>query len=153
MKNTTLISTAITELHFCPMMLFGVGTLDRVGELTRRYGSKALLVTDKGVQEAGISDRVARGLSSAQVEMVLFDGVSPNPDSANVEAGLQAGSGHGIEVIVSVGGGSSHDCAKAIALVAANGGQIGDYEGVGLSAHPSLPIVAINTTAGSGAEM
>lgn len=153
MKTTPLIPSATSELHFCPMVLFGVGTLNRVGEVTHQYGSKALIVIDPGVQEAGIGDLVLQSLSNSRVATVLFNAISPNPDVDSVEAGLKAGSGQEIDVIVSVGGGSSHDCAKAIALVAANGGQIRDYEGVGRSTYPSLPIVAVNTTAGSGAEM
>jgi alcohol dehydrogenase len=141
------------ELYFCPYVLFGAGALEQVGDLARGFGSKALVVTDKGLVQAGIAQAVQRGLGRGGLETILFDGVSPNPSALDVQAGLQSGAGQGIELIVSVGGGSAHDCAKAIALVASNGGQIADYEGFGRSAHAALPVVAVNTTAGSGAEM
>ncbi|WP_446686326.1 iron-containing alcohol dehydrogenase [Paludibacterium denitrificans] len=60
---------------------------------------------------------------------------------------------NGCDCVISLGGGSPHDCAKGIALVATNGGHIGDYEGVDKSAKPQLPLIAINTTAGTASEM
>ena len=68
--------------------------------------------------------------------------MEPNPTVEQVEAGLDAGAERGIGVIVSVGGGSAHDCAKVIALVAANGGETRDYEGVDRSPHRALPLIA-----------
>ena len=141
------------DLHFIPEVLFGRGTLERVGSVTRGYGTNALLVTDAGLRASGLVDQVLRSLSAAGVETLVFDGVQPNPTVENVEAGLAAGAGRGIAAIVSVGGGSAHDCAKAIALVAANGGAVTDYEGFDRSPHRGLPLVAVNTTAGSGADV
>ncbi|WP_232466924.1 iron-containing alcohol dehydrogenase, partial [Alcaligenes faecalis] len=83
----------------------------------------------------------------------IFDKVQPNPTVGNVNAGLDALKAHGADLIVSLGGGSSHDCAKGVALVASNGGKIADYEGVDKSAKPQLPLLAINTTAGTASEM
>ena len=60
---------------------------------------------------------------------------------------------HQCDCVISLGGGSPHDCAKGIALVAANGGKIADYEGVDRSEQPQLPLIAINTTAGTASEM
>lgn len=67
--------------------------------------------------------------------------------------GLEILKGADCDFVISLGGGSPHDCAKGIALVASNGGKIGDYEGVDQSAKPQLPLVAINTTAGTASEM
>ena len=83
----------------------------------------------------------------------MFDGVNPNPTVSNVNAGLAKLKSAGADCIVSLGGGSSHDCAKGVALVATNGGKIEDYEGVDKSKKPQLPLIAINTTAGTASEM
>lgn len=84
---------------------------------------------------------------------MIFDGAKPNPSIANVEAGLVVLKQHDCDFVVSLGGGSLHDCAKGIALCATNGGHIRDYEGVDRSAKPQLPLVAINTTAGTASKM
>ncbi len=76
-----------------------------------------------------------------------------NPTVGNVEAGLELLRANDCDFVISLGGGSPHDCAKGIALVAANGGSIKDYEGLDQSTKPQLPLVAINTTAGTASEM
>ena len=77
----------------------------------------------------------------------------PNPTTENVAAGLKLLTENCCDSVISLGGGSPHDCAKGIALVATNGGNIRDYEGVDRSAKPLLPMIAINTTAGTASEM
>ncbi|HWP62629.1 MAG TPA: iron-containing alcohol dehydrogenase [Candidatus Binatia bacterium] len=146
-------STQTFEQPFPGWLVFGRGTLSRVGSLAARFGRGALVVTDPGLVRAGIVDTVVASLRTAGLATHVFDAVAPNPSVEQVEAGLAAGAGRGIEVIVSVGGGSAHDCAKAIALVAANGGQVGDYVGVDRSSSAAIPVVAVNTTAGSGADV
>lgn len=143
----------VAELHLPPIVHFGRGALAALGREARGFGDRALLVTDRGMPATGIVDQVARVLRDAGVEPRVFDGVEPNPTIAQVEAGLEAGAGQGIAVVVSVGGGSAHDCAKVIALVAANGGDVRDYEGFDRSPHRGLPLVCVNTTAGSGADV
>jgi alcohol dehydrogenase len=96
---------------------------------------------------------VADKLTAQGINTAIFDKVQPNPTVGNVNAGLDALKAHGADLIVSLGGGSSHDCAKGVALVASNGGKIADYEGVDKSAKPQLPLLAINTTAGTASEM
>jgi len=141
------------DLHFITQIVFGRGTLERVGTLTRGYGRRALVVTDPGLRGTGLVESVLGSLRSADVEVTVFDGVQPNPTIQNVEAGLAAGAGKDVSALVSVGGGSAHDCAKTIALVAANGGEVRDYEGFDRSPHRGVPLIAVNTTAGSGADV
>jgi len=143
----------VAELHLPPIVHFGRGALASLGPETRGFGDRALLVTDRGMAATGIVDQVVRVLRDAGVEPLVFDRVEPNPTIAQVEAGLEAGAGQAIRVIVSVGGGSAHDCAKVIALVATNGGEVRDFEGLDRSAHRGLPLVCVNTTAGSGADV
>lgn len=147
------IDGGIAELHLPPIVLFGRGALARLGPEARGFGDRAMLVTDRGMAATGIVDQVVRVLRDSGVDPLIFDGVEPNPTIAQVEAGLEAGAGREIRVIVSVGGGSAHDCAKVIALAAANGGEVRDFEGRDRSPHRGLPLICVNTTAGSGADV
>ncbi|MEN3032558.1 L-threonine dehydrogenase [Chromobacterium amazonense] len=144
-----------TSAFFIPSLnLMGAGCLQQAVETMRGHGfRRALIVTDQGLVKASLAGKVAQMLGEADIEPVIFDGVHPNPSCVNVNAGLSLLKEKKCDVVVSLGGGSPHDCAKAIALVAVNGGKIQDYEGVDRSAKPQLPLVAINTTAGTASEM
>ena len=98
-------------------------------------------------------DNVQKALEERNIFSVIYDGTQPNPTTENVAAGLKLLKENNCDSVISLGGGSPHDCAKGIALVAANGGDIRDYEGVDRSAKPQLPMIAINTTAGTASEM
>ncbi|WP_047258489.1 L-threonine dehydrogenase [Chromobacterium subtsugae] len=144
-----------TSAFFIPSLnLMGAGCLRQAIDAMRGHGfRRALIVTDQGLVKAGLAGKVADMLAAADIEPTVFDGVHPNPSCANVNAGLALLKEKRCDVVVSLGGGSPHDCAKGIALVAVNGGRIQDYEGVDRSAKPQLPLVAINTTAGTASEM
>ncbi|AOY01098.1 L-threonine dehydrogenase [Jeongeupia sp. USM3] len=144
-----------TTAFFIPNVnLMGAGCMSDAAKAVASYGyKKALIVTDKGLVSTGLVGQVAETLGQAGVASVVFDGTHPNPTTGNVEAGLKLLKDNGCDFVISLGGGSPHDCAKGIALVAANGGKIADYEGVDRSAKPQLPLVAINTTAGTASEM
>ncbi|ABV35869.1 iron-containing alcohol dehydrogenase [Shewanella sediminis HAW-EB3] len=126
---------------------------EAIGDIKTLGFKRALIVTDKPLVEIGLVGQVADKLGSAGIEVTIFDGVQPNPTSGNVEAGLELLKANDCDFVVSLGGGSPHDCAKGIALVATNGGSIKDYEGLDVSTKPQLPLVAINTTAGTASEM
>jgi len=145
----------MTSTFFMPAVnLMGSGALAEAMQAVKGLGfRKALIVTDGMLSKLGLAAKVAKLLNDQQIETVLFDGVQPNPTESNVRAGLALLSANRCDCVVSLGGGSSHDCAKGIALVATNGGKISDYEGVDRSAKPQLPLVAINTTAGTASEM
>jgi alcohol dehydrogenase class IV len=119
-----------------PEMVLGAGALTELPELVARAGGRrALVVTDAGLVAAGIAGRVADELRAGGVTTELYDGVSVNPSLADVSAGVSVLRGFGPAVVVALGGGSPIDASKAIALDA--GGP---------------PIVAVPTTAGTGAE-
>lgn len=133
--------------------LFGYGCLkDLKGELVRRNFKKALVVTDASLVKLGIAGQVTDVLKDAQMEFAVFDGVKPNPTVGNVDQGLAMLKAEGCDMIVSIGGGSAHDCAKAVSILASNGGRIQDYRGVDKSRISPLPLVAVNTTAGTASE-
>jgi alcohol dehydrogenase len=146
-------ATTVAELHLPPRVNFGRGALATLGPAARGYGDKALVVTDRGLAASNILRSVERSLGTAGVDSVIFDRVEPNPTVEQVEAALAAGAAHNAAVVISVGGGSAHDCAKTVALVGANGGEVRDFEGVDRSAHRSLPLICVNTTSGSGADV
>jgi len=145
----------MSSTFFIPAVnIMGSGCLDEAMVAIRNYAfRKALIVTDSGLAKAGVATQVAEKLAMQDIDSVIFDGAKPNPSIANVEAGLALLQASGCDFIVSLGGGSPHDCAKGIALCATNGGHIRDYEGVDQSSQPQLPLVAINTTAGTASEM
>ncbi|RTR34570.1 L-threonine dehydrogenase [Shewanella atlantica] len=126
---------------------------EAIGDIKTLGFKRALIVTDKPLVEIGLVGQVADKLGTAGIEVTVFDGVQPNPTSGNVESGLELLKANDCDFVVSLGGGSPHDCAKGIALVATNGGSIKDYEGLDVSTKPQLPLVAINTTAGTASEM
>jgi alcohol dehydrogenase len=134
---------------------FGRGTVRLLPELVREAGARRVfIVTDAGVVASGVIDRVSRALTGANVAVGVFDGVEPNPGTSSVERGSAALAAFGTAsaVVVPVGGGSSMDTAKAISLHAMNEGDV-----LALGYHlprvfPGLPLIAIPTTAGTGAE-
>lgn len=144
-----------TTTFFIPSVnIMGTGCISEAVATIRRHGLRRLLiVTDAGLARSGMAARIQQLLADADIQSTVFDGAKPNPTVANVEAGLAALKAADCDAIVSLGGGSPHDCAKGIALCATNGGHISDYEGVDRSTRPQLPLIAINTTAGTASEM
>ncbi|HNN33865.1 MAG TPA: L-threonine dehydrogenase [Ottowia sp.] len=143
-----------TAFFIPPVNLMGAGSLDDAVQAIRSYGfKKALVVTDAPLVGLGVARKICDLLAAQGVRSVVFDGVQPNPTTQNVTDGLRLLQDNACDFVISLGGGSPHDCAKGIALVAANGGSIQDYEGLDQSAKPQLPLVAINTTAGTASEM
>lgn len=137
-----------------PVTLMGVRCLEDTADYIQGMGfRKALIVSDKMLVEIGLINKVTNLLDQIAVRYEIFDGVQPNPTVRNVNEGLVALKEQECDFVISVGGGSPHDCAKAIALVATNGGSIQDYEGVNKSAKPCLPLIAINTTSGTASQM
>ncbi|ABB31286.1 iron-containing alcohol dehydrogenase [Geobacter metallireducens RCH3] len=134
--------------------LMGVGSSKETGAQVKALGArKALLVTDKGISAMGMADQIKQQVEAAGVAVVIFDGAEPNPTDTNVHDGVKVYQENGCDSIISLGGGSSHDCAKGVGLVIGNGGHIRDFEGVNKSTKPMPPFVAINTTAGTASEM
>jgi alcohol dehydrogenase len=145
----------MTSAFFIPTVnLMGAGCLKDATDSIQSQGfKKGLIVTDKILNQIGVVKQVQDLLTERDVETVVFDGTQPNPTIGNVNAGLTLLTDNECDFVISLGGGSPHDCAKGIALVASNGGKIADYEGVDQSAKPMMPLIAINTTAGTASEM
>jgi len=134
--------------------LMGVGCSKETGAQAKALGvTKLLIVTDAGLAKMGVADQIKGQLEAAGLQAVIFSGAEPNPTDTNVHDGVKVYVDNKCDGIVSLGGGSSHDCAKGVGLVIGNGGHIRDFEGVNKSTKPMPPFLAINTTAGTASEM
>ncbi|MFS0856603.1 iron-containing alcohol dehydrogenase [Paenibacillus taichungensis] len=137
-----------------PVNLMGRGCLHEAGKMIEKMGiRKALVVSDHRLISSGVAEQVLSILRKSGLDYVVYDEVQPNPTCQNVHDGLHVFQDHGCDAIISIGGGSPQDAAKAIGIVATNGGHIRDYEGLHQSKHKSVPLVAINTTAGTSSEV
>ncbi|MFV9506240.1 MAG: iron-containing alcohol dehydrogenase [Oscillochloridaceae bacterium umkhey_bin13] len=131
----------------------GSGAVEQVGELCRKRGwRKALIVTDKIMQNLGLVSKVEQLLDKAGMSSVVYAGVNSEPVVEYVQEGLAILKDGACDLVVAVGGGSPIDAAKAIAVMATNPGSIEQYKGIGKLNLPGLPLVAIPTTAGTGSE-
>ena len=141
--------------YFLPTRnVFGEGAVQEIGTLFGSlHASRAMIVTDKFLAQSGMAEKISGILAQSGIQSVVFDGAEPNPTDKNVEAGVAFFHNNHCDSIVSLGGGSSHDCAKGIGLVASNGGTIHDYEGVDRASQDVVPLMAINTTAGTASEI
>ncbi len=135
--------------------LMGIGAHKDLGaQIKSLGGKKPFICTDKGITKVGLTEQIAELIrKDAGVEPVIFDETIPNPTDKNVHDGLKIFKDKKCDMIISLGGGSSHDAGKGIGIVATNGGNIRNYEGVNKSTKPMPPFIAINTTAGTASEM
>jgi alcohol dehydrogenase len=141
------------DFHTPTRVMFGPGTVQRLGELACELGAtRALLVTDPGLKAAGHPQRAQRSLQEAGLEVHVFDDVEENPTSRHVSIGADFARPRCINLIVSVGGGSAMDCAKGINFLLTNGGAMADYKGFGRAKKPMLPSIGVPTTSGTGSE-
>lgn len=134
----------------------GAGCVSVVGERCKILGGKkALIVTDKFLRsmEGGAVELTVKYLTEAGIEVAYYDGVEPNPKDTNVREGLAIFKSEDCDMIVTVGGGSSHDCGKGIGIAATHKGDLYDYAGIETLTNALPPIVAVNTTAGTASEI
>ena len=139
--------------HLPVNLIFGAGAADLAGEQAALRGKRALLVTGgSSARRSGLYDRVTESLEKAGVGVVPFGRVEQNPLTTTAEAGADAAKRSGCDVVVGLGGGSVMDCAKAIAFLALNDGDISEYIYGRLTGDRALPLILIPTTCGTGSE-
>lgn len=142
------------RIYFPAINLIGPGAIKEIAvEIKKLELKKLLVVTDKMLQSIGVVRKVTDVLDADNIDYVVFDDVKPNPTTQNVYSGLDMYKSSGCDGILSIGGGSPQDAAKAIGILQTNGGKVPDYEGVGKSQKKSVPILAVNTTAGTASEV
>ena len=140
--------------YFLPVNIeFGSGKVAQAGELTKPYGKKALIVTGhSSAKKSGLYDKVKDSLKAEGIDSVLFDKVAQNPLTTTAAEGAAFAKDNGCDVVVAIGGGSIMDCAKAIAFLAVNDGDVSDYIFGKKASDTALPIILIPTTCGTGSE-
>ncbi|NLX35049.1 MAG: iron-containing alcohol dehydrogenase [Thermotogaceae bacterium] len=142
--------------YFLPTrIIFGCGTIGKVGQHSRRLGKKALIVTGRhSTKKTGLLDKVIGLLKEEGISSVVFDEIVPNPLSTSIDRGASIAVKERCDFIIGLGGGSPIDSSKLIALVAKDGGKCWDYTGAGGGRKPkaALPVIAIPTTHGTGTE-
>ncbi|MBE6926995.1 MAG: iron-containing alcohol dehydrogenase [Ruminococcaceae bacterium] len=120
--------------------------------LGRMNANRVLVVTDKGLIKSGTAGKITAVMDDAKINYVVYDGVEPNPSVRIVNEAFEFYKKNDCNVIIAVGGGSPIDVAKAVSILSANGGKIQDYNGYNKSKKRGTPIIAVNTTAGTGSE-
>lgn len=144
---------ALMKFH-APEIVFGAGSLAEAGFAAVRLGARRpFVVTDEGVAAASWPHEVVHYLEGAGLRPEVWSDVTPNPKDHEIAAGFNKYLASGADVIVGVGGGSVMDAAKGIAILAGNGGRIGNYEGVDQITRPIPPLLMIPSTSGSGADV
>ena len=140
--------------YFLPVNIqFGWNKVDSVADFVKPYGKKVLIVTGRtSAKKSGLYDRVVTKLDNAQINHVLFDEVDANPLTTTAIKGSELAKANGCEAIVAIGGGSIMDCAKGIAFMAVNDGDINDYIFNRKTSDNALPLIVIPTTCGTGSE-
>ncbi len=133
---------------------FGKGAITLLTEeLRKRNYHRALIVTDSFLYENGTAEKAGQAVLAAGIEYAIYYQVKPNPTTEVIGECIEAAKALAVDFLVAVGGGSAIDTCKAVSIVLANGGDVRDYEGEGKSARSGIPVVAINTTAGTGSEV
>ncbi|OJG09721.1 hypothetical protein RU94_GL001125 [Enterococcus asini] len=135
---------------------FGPGVIEKIGErATMLNMHKVMLVTDSFLRnlENGPVKQTEASLKAAGVDYVIFDGVEPNPKIRNVKAGVAQYQAEHCDGLITVGGGSAHDCGKGIGIVLTNGADVTKLAGIETLTEPLPPLMAVNTTAGTASEI
>ncbi len=137
-----------------PEIVFGIDSMVEAAHAAVRLGAlRPMLVTDPGLIEAGWADEMLSHLNGQCIEARVWSALTPNPKDHEIAAGYEMYAEQGCDVIVAVGGGSVIDAAKGVAILAANGGHILDYEGVDKAQMPIPPLVVVPSTSGTGADV
>ena len=140
--------------YFLPVNIqFGWNKVDSVADFVTPYGKKALIVTGRtSAKKSGLYDRVVAKLEAAHIDHVLFDQVDANPLTTTALEGAALAKSESCDVVIAIGGGSIMDCAKGIAFMAVNEGDINDYIFNRKTSDNALPLIVIPTTCGTGSE-
>ncbi|MFF2073464.1 iron-containing alcohol dehydrogenase [Kitasatospora sp. NPDC058162] len=143
----------VASLSLPRIMRVGRGAAAELGEVMAGLGlSRPLLVTDAFLVGTGAAERLTASLTGAGLDPRLFSDTVPDPTTDSLTAGLKALHEHRADSVIGFGGGSPMDSAKALALLAVQGGHMRDFKAPRVNHGPALPVIAVPTTAGSGSE-
>ena len=140
--------------YYLPVnLIFGRGSVGKIGDIAAEYGKKALIVTGRSsTKKSGLLDRVIGYLDRVGIESVVFDKVKQNPLTTTAMDAATVAKENKCDMVIGLGGGSIMDCAKVAAFLAVNDGDINDYIFNRLKSDNALPIILVPTTCGTGSE-
>lgn len=134
-------------------IVFACGAVNRLGETARLFGKRHMIVSDPFCVKSGLTGRLEKNLKDAGLDVVIYDGVVPNPEMEMIDRGAELARSFKAECIIGLGGGSSIDSAKGIAVAAVHKGGIWDYAiGKETITSATLPIIAVTTSSGTGSQ-
>ncbi|AYO82555.1 iron-containing alcohol dehydrogenase [Methylobacterium brachiatum] len=137
-----------------PNVLFEAGASKKLPEIVGTFGAKrVLLVTDKGVRKAGLTEAAESALAAAGIAIDVYEDVVADPPSTVIEAAAKRARDLGTDLVLSIGGGSALDTAKLVAYLAKSDEALDSIYGVGLAKGDRLPLILVPTTAGTGSEV
>ena len=137
-----------------PEIYAGKSSLNEINNILNKLNAqKVMVVTDKGIVNAGIYEKLESVLKSANKEIVLFDSVQPDPSIKLVGQVVEIARNNEIQAVIGIGGGSSIDTAKVASALITNSKEMSAYIGTELLENDAMPIIAIPTTAGTGSEV
>ena len=150
--------TRVIGFSFTPQIIFGFGSLNRIGVLSLFLKAKtAFIVTDKEIEKLGFSEKIQKYLEKSGIKSTVFNEVESNPSEETVMHGGEKLKASGADIVISVGGGSVIDAGKIIRLLSKQGGKPSDYDATKctiMSIHETLaPQISIPTTSGTGSEV
>lgn len=144
----------ISEFVLPTKIVFGSGSVDKVGEEAQKLGRKAIIVTYPVIRQLGLLDRIVNNLKLKDIDVVVYEKIEPNPRSLSVDEGAAIVRNSAVDLIIGLGGGSVMDAAKGIALASSGLESIWHYvESKEPVTGPIVPIIQIPTMAGTGSEM
>lgn len=135
-------------------IIFGTGAAETVGAEAKQLGAAhAFVLTDPNLQKLGVTERIVASLSAQGVRSTVYAGIEFEPSVGSVAPAAAAAKASGCHLVIGLGGGSTLDTAKAVAVLTRNAGQAEDYLGIGLVKQRGIPTILMPTTAGTGAEI
>ena len=139
----------------CPTTIFmGEGSYQKISEIVRKLQCRRVFIAlDGALVSSDFFAQIKRLLADESVEISIYMEIEPDPSAHTVEKAFEVCQAHQATVLLAIGGGSTIDVAKAVGILATNGGRIHDYEGIEKFSTPPLPLIAIPTTAGTGSEV
>ena len=140
--------------YLAPSIQFGVGAAEKIGEhITRLGGKNVLLVSDKGLEKAGLVDLLAGYIRQAGISVIAYTDIEPEPSVDSARACTEFARKAGCDLVVGLGGGSAMDSAKVVAALLGNEGDVMDYLGLNKIPKKGVPTILLPTTAGTGSEI
>lgn len=148
------MASKVASFRIPGQITFGVGAAETVGAEAKRLGaSHAFVLSDPNLQKIGVTDRVVASLSAHGLRSTVYTGIEFEPSIQSVAPAAAAAKASGCDLVIGLGGGSTMDTTKAVAVLTKNAGQAEDYLGIGLVKQRGVPVILMPSTSGTGAEI